>query len=268
VEKDMSRLALSRVLAPLVLTACLPWHKPAVSSATLTCHGPPATPEVGYTQVTPGPALVSLVSGTAPNWQFWEVLYGAGASTSTGQTNAWGVVETQTQTPEQRVADWYASQVSHLRVKVSTEGALLGSLAAALSDATGLNILVQEDMIDLPVSLGIGDATVAQLQTALLRGYGVSSSFEQGVVYWSSSSARLARNGSTASSPVETALLWAPEGVEPIELAHAICATSAGPTGSAAVLGEQVLVRDEAHRVAQARELVRVLEEQWADEEE
>ena len=265
---DKSRLALSPLTEALLLTACLPLHKSPVSSATLTCHGPPAAPEAGYTQVAPGPALVSLVSGTAPNWQFWEVLYGAGASTSTGQANAWGIVETQTQTPDQRVADWYAAQVSHLRVRVSAEGALLGSLAAALSDATGLNVLVQEEMIDLPVSLGIGDATVSQLQAALLRGYGVTSSFEQGVVYWSSASAQLARNGLVPSGTTDTALLWAPEGVTPVELAHAICATSAGPNGTAAVLGDQVLVRDEAMRVEQARQLVQVLEEQWAVEEE
>ena len=251
----------------LLLGACGPHNLP--SPADLSCRGLPTPKSNPRPVVEAGQISVKLIKGEAPDWRFWELL--EGAAHEDAAVSAWGLepsTPSQTLSAEERVQQWYAQQAAYLRLSVQSEGALLGSLATALSQATGLNVTVQANLVDLPVSLGLADVSLQQLSEALEEGYGVRPSFEEGMLYLSDTDGFLARNFTPEPPPIETALIEVPEGVSPFEVAQAWCTAHASARGTATVIDGQVLVRDRSTRVALARELVEQLEERRAEEED
>lgn len=250
---------LPRLLALAALLTGCAHHRLPSTAADLGCRGLPAPKTPAKPVVDAGAVSVTLISGEAPDWRFWELL--EGSEQDDAAAAAWGI---QSTTPsvssEERVQQWYAQQAAYLRLSVQSEGALLGSLATRLSEATGLNVTVQANMVDLPVSIGLSNVSLAQLAEALAEGYGVRASFEEGILYLSDTDGFLARNFTPEPPPIETALVEVPEGVDPLEVAHAWCTAHASPRGTASVVDGQVLVRDRSTRVALARELVHQLE--------
>ncbi len=250
-----------------LLLGCAPHH--LASSTDLSCRGRAATKSAARPSVEAGPASVELIEGEPPDWRFWELLDAdKPTQDSAAGAAAWGLaaqpaaVETRVLSKEEKVQQWYSQQANYLRVRVLAEGALLGSLATELSAATGLNVVVQDNLVDLPVSMGLANASISDLSEALADAYGVRASFEEGVLFLSDKNGFLARNFTPEPPPIETVLVPVPEDVNPMEVAQAWCTAHASPQGSASVLDGQILIRDRSTRVSLARELVTELERQ------
>ena len=243
-----------RALSALLLSACLPFggRRAATLPLASVCTGNPSqAAPAPPAPATGAPAHVTLIKGALPDWRFWEVL--ANAPTPRTTTDVWGQ---EAPAPVDLVGSWFAQQAGSIRLSVSAEDASLSSLGAAISEATHLNVVVQGGLASSGISFSLHDQSLTELLTLLRQELGVYGSFEHGVLYLTDLDHRTSRAVLVELTPLVSRLVRVQEGVVATELAHAWCATSASPRGSAAVVGDQIFFQDTAPRVEAALTLV------------
>lgn len=154
-----------------------------------------------------------------------------------------------------------APQPRDVRLSVTADSALLGTLAMDVAGALGRGAMVERGLADMRVVLRLPDIDGARLLRLLRETYDVHARVEPDVVRFELvATLERRRAARMTGAPLETRLVdAAPHGVGPAALAQAFCVVVASPRGAAAVLGRRVLVRDVPDRLARLDELVRQL---------
>lgn len=151
------------------------------------------------------------------------------------------------------------------RVKLRADRARLGDIALGLSDALGVAVVVQTGLTGRRVTMAMPDASVRRVVRTLRDGLGLAVSYRARTLHIESHSwvarrkrsdrkrrrtrAERKRRGKLGGK-LQTLVVPVPDGISPRQLAMTYCRTIGSRRGSAAVLGETVMIRDRERHVA------------------
>lgn len=218
----------------LILTACLP----APDAPPFVCEGEPA-PRAGIDGSVAPMGWVQIQSLSAPvRWTDWRQPLAQPAAAA----NPWGVATPEpVQRAEPNPQVWFDQQAARTHVAVSADAAPLHQLALALGQHLSLDVHVDEAVGQRVVTAAYQDTTLASFLQMLRMEHDVGVRFDSGVLTFAEEPPLC----SWCDQPVlvnlfETDSLRG----DPAALAAIYCQDFASPVGSAAVVGDQIYVRD------------------------
>ena len=237
-----------------LLMACL--HT-APEPPPFVCEGPPPPPTGDSLESTPL-GLVSVQSSSPPiNWSGWR------AAPTAPVASVWGVqpqpAPPQTQSPQA----WFNEQAVKVRLSLLADAAPLHQLALALGQNLSMDVLVSEAAGNLLVSALYNDTSLATVLQMLRIEHGVTIQFDDGTLSIDVPTPAC----SWCDLPLEVAMLDATVLPAPRTVAAVFCQDIASPRGSAAVIGDQLYIRDIPEAVQALQDLYSTVQVSETDDE-
>lgn len=229
----------------LTLAACLP----APDAPPFVCQGA-AEPSAAPAGAVAPMGWVQIQSLSAPvRWNGWRQPVAAQPA-----ANPWGVAATPAPpvTAPASPQVWFDQQAARLHIAVSADAAPLHQLALALGQHLSLDVHVEQGIGQRVVTAAYQDTTLASFLQMLRVEHDVGVRFADGVLTFAEEPPLCAWcDQQLLVTLYETEDLRG----EPASLAAVYCQDFATPVGSAAVVGDQIYVRDTAAGTAAFKQL-------------
>jgi hypothetical protein len=166
--------------------------------------------------------------------------------------SVWGVSDAALPAPQTRSPQaWFNEQAVKVRVSLLADAAPMHQLALALGQHLGMDVHVSESAGNQVVSAHYTDTTLATVLQMLRIEHGVTIQFDVGTLNISVPTAPC----DWCDRPLEVAMLDATTLSAPQTVAAVFCQDIASPRGSAAVIGDQLYIRDISSAVADLQAL-------------
>jgi hypothetical protein len=217
----------------LSLFAC--FHS-SLQAPPFACQGAAAPPAAATAVAPMGMVAVESISEAVDwtDWRFQQSQPSVGAS-------VWGVASPAAAVTTPSAQDWFNQKAARAHLSVAADAAPLHQLVIALGQNLALDMHVSQAAGQKVVTAFYQDTSLATFLQQLRIDHGVSVGFSDGTLMFDVAGAPCAWCGMPLVTTLfETADLTA----EPAALAAVFCQDLASPVGSAAVVGDQLYVRD------------------------
>ena len=147
------------------------------------------------------------------------------------------------------------------RIAIVAEAAPLRAIAPRLSEALGLNVVLDPAIANKRVWLWMPDVTLQRLQRVLRDEFDISSDFSNGVLFLEADKRRARRKATPAPAPgpLEGRIATVGEKLDADQVARTWCRMFATRRGSASVIDSTIVFEDTTEGLARAEGLVRRL---------
>jgi hypothetical protein len=150
-----------------------------------------------------------------------------------------------------------AGAVAGRRLRVLAEAVPLSTFAVTLGQHLGVGVVVDPALVKLRVSLALPGISLDHLLRLLLDDYDVVSSFHDGIVHLDTPFGARRRYD---PQPLEVRIIAVPKGVPAAQAADAACAFALSDSGSASVVGPNLVVRDGPEHLARVEALMTAID--------
>lgn len=161
-----------------------------------------------------------------------------------------------------RIAADANKPLDQVRLRVLAEGTPLAAFAGALSDALGIAVTVDQDMLGARVALAFPEIDLLGLWRALANTQSIQVTLYDRTIHFTRYAIELGALDRKAQPlhepPVIKTVLVTPT-VEPEQFASAFCQQVASPRGEASVVGKRVLLSDGPDHLRRAEDLLKSL---------